>query len=168
MTAEANPFVEPAILIGAEETSAWLKIDQEHLAEFAHSTYLDPAHVDLTPSRNHAMGPELVDGFMLLSLLVYFDFSSPLMRAPGSYGFNYGLDRVRFTAPVFVGEQVRTVRKVVEAESKGPTRLRLVNDITMQVDREQPETVMVARWITMAVDGRAESEQAGPRGGGVE
>jgi acyl dehydratase len=148
-------------VIGAEETSEWLAIDQEHLSEFGHSTYLDPAYVDLTPSRNHAMGPELVDGFMLLSLLVYFEFSSSLMKVPGGYGFNYGFDRIRFTAPVFVGERVRIKRTVVAAESKGATRVRLVTDVTMEVDREQPETVMVARWITMAVDGQAEAAQTG-------
>lgn len=154
-----HPFTDPAALVGAEQTSAWLQIDQEHLSEFGHSTYLDPAHVDLTTSRNHALGPELVDGFMLLSLLVYFDFSSPLVSTEGGYGFNYGLDRVRFTAPVFVNERVRVRRQVVAVEAKGETRMRLTVDVTMEVDREQPETVMVARWVTMAVDGAAESAQ---------
>jgi acyl dehydratase len=157
----AELFVDPSPLVGAEETSAWLTIDQEHLSEFGHSTYLDPAYVDLTPSRNHALGPELVDGFMLLSLLVYFDFSSPLLRTTGGYGFNYGLDRVRFVEPVYVGERVRVRREVVTAEPKSPSRLRLAVDITMEVNREEPETVMVARWITMVVDGQAEAAGVG-------
>ncbi len=153
----SNPFLDLPALIGKEDVTDWLTIDQEHLSEFGHSTYLDSAYVDLTPSRNHALGPTLVDGFMLLSLLVYFDFSSPVVSTTGGYGFNYGLDRVRFVAPVFVNERVRVRRTVVQAEPKGPTRARLVIDVTMEVDREQPETVMVARWITMAVDGSAES-----------
>ena len=154
-------FSDPSALLGSAETSAWLTIDQEHLSEFGHSTYLDPAHVDLTPSRNHALGPELVDGFMLLSLLVYFDFSSPLLRTPGGYGFNYGLDKVRFVEPVFVGERVRVRREVVAAETRSPTRLRLTVDVTMEVDREVAEPVMFARWITMAVDGAAETSPHG-------
>ena len=155
-----NLFATPSSLVGTEDTSEWLQIDQEHLSEFGHSTYLDPTKVDLTPSRNHALGPELVDGFMLLSLLVYFDFSSPIVSTPGGYGFNYGLDRVRFTAPAFVEERVRVRRRVVAAEPKGPTRMRLTIDVTMEVDRKEPETVMVARWITMAVDGNAEASQS--------
>lgn len=151
-------FTTASDLIGFEDTSQWLQIDQAHLSEFGHSTYLDPAYVDLTTSRNHALGPELVDGFMLLSLLVYFDFSSPVVSTPGGYGFNYGLDRVRFTAPVFVDERVRVRRTVVAAEAKGETRMRLTIDVTMEVEREQPETVMLARWITMAVDGAAEAD----------
>lgn len=161
MSPAPNLFADPTPLIGTTTTTAWLTIDQEHLSEFGHSTYLDPAYVDLTPSRNHAMGPTLVDGFMLLSLLVYFDFSSPAVSTPGGYGFNYGLDRVRFTAPVFVGERVRVRRTVVAAEPKSPTRMRLTNDVTMEVDREDPETVMVARWITMAVDGASEEAATG-------
>lgn len=150
-------FADPAAFLGTTTVSEWLEIDQEHLSEFGHSTYLDPAHVDMTPSRNHALGPTLVDGFMLLSLLVHFDFASPTVNVTGGYGFNYGLDRVRFTAPVFVGERVRVRREVVEAEKRSDTRVRLVTDVTMEVDRDQPETVMVARWVTLAVDGDAEA-----------
>ncbi len=157
---QTDPFTNPSILVGRTETSDWLTIDQEHLSEFGHSTYLDDKYVDLTPSRNNALGPELVDGFMLLSLLVYFDFSSPLMYRPGMYGFNYGLDRVRFTKPVFVGERVRIRREIIEAESRGPNRLRVVSDIVMEVDREEPETVMIARWIMMPIDGAGETEGA--------
>lgn len=150
-------FVDPAAFVGATSVSDWLEIDQEHLSEFGHSTYLDPAYVDMTLSRNHALGPTLVDGFMLLSLLVHFDFADPAVKVPGGYGFNYGLDRVRFTAPVFVGERVRVRREVVGAEKRSDTRVRLVTDITMEVDRDEPETVMVARWVTMAVDGGTEA-----------
>lgn len=153
-------FADPTDFVGATSVSEWLEIDQEHLSEFGHSTYLDPAHVDMTPSRNHALGPTLVDGFMLLSLLVHFDFASPTVDVPGGYGFNYGLDRVRFTAPVFVGERVRVRREVVEAEKRSDSRVRLVTDVTMEVDRDQPETVMVARWVTLAVDGDAEAARA--------
>ena len=102
-------------LLGREDVSDWVTVDCEHLREFAHATYLDPAYVDLTPSRNHALGPDLVDGFLLLSLLVHFEFAVPLVRTDGRYGYNYGLDRVRFTAPVFAGQAVRVRREVVDA-----------------------------------------------------
>ncbi|WP_052195364.1 MaoC/PaaZ C-terminal domain-containing protein [Deinococcus radiopugnans] len=142
--------------VGMESLSDWLTIDQEHLSEFSHSTYLDPAHVDLTASRNHALGPELVDGFLLLSLLVYFNFKSPLSSLDGSYGFNYGLDRVRFTSPVFLGEPVRVRRKVTQVVDKTPTRTLVTVDIEMEAGRESPRVVMVARWLYMLVDGNAE------------
>ncbi len=92
-------FDQAEQLLGHQDVSGWLTIDRAHLSEFAHATYLDPAYVDLTPSRNHALGPDLVDGFLLLSLLVQFEFAVPLVQTDGRYGYNYGLDRVRFTAP---------------------------------------------------------------------
>lgn len=142
-------------LTGRTDTSDWLTIDQEHLSEFAKATYLEPERVDLTPSRNHAMGPELVDGFLLLSLLVYFDFASPLLRIAGGYGFNYGLDRVRFTKPLFVGQKVRLHRTVADIEQKSPTRVLVTLDTSLESDKG--ETVMVARWLYLLVDGAAEA-----------
>src|SRR5271166_5047305 len=110
-------------LVGYADVSDWLTVDAEHLREFGHATYLDPAYVDLAPSRNHALGPDLVDGFLLLSLLVHFEFARPLVRTDGRYGYNYGLDRVRFTAPVFAGQAVRVRREVTDVRRKSASRV---------------------------------------------
>ncbi len=143
--------------IGETCVSHWLEIDQEHLSEFGHSTYLDAAYVDLTVSKNNALGPTLVDGFMLLSLLVHFDFAQPVIDIEGGYGFNYGFDRVRFTQPVFVNEAVRVKRTIVEVQEKSPTRHLITYDITLEVQRDEPVTAMVARWIVMSIDGASEA-----------
>lgn len=150
-------FDSPEQLIGMEDTSDWLTVDEEHSKAFAFSTYLDEDYVDLTTSKNHAMGPELLDGFLLLSLLVHFDFAKPMAKTEGGYGFNYGFDRVRFTGPVFVNEAVRLKRTIVDASAKSPTRLLITYDTVMEVNREEPEVVMVARWLALAVDGAAEA-----------
>lgn len=138
-------------LVGTKLESGYLKIDQEHLSEFAHATYLDEEYVDLTVSKNNALGPELVDGFLLLSLLTYFSFDQPLIEVEGAYGFNYGLDKVRFTAPVMVNDEVRVVREITSAVSKTDTRARLVESITMY-KRGFDHHVMVADWVMMYVD----------------
>lgn len=143
-------------LVGRSETSEWLEIDQSHLSDFSRASYLEPDRVDLTPSRNHALGPTLVDGFLMLSLLVYFDFGSPLLRVPGGYGFNYGLDRVRFTKPVFVGDSVRLKRTVADVVRKSETRLLVTLDTELEM-QSTGETAMVARWLYMIVDGQAEA-----------
>lgn len=143
-------------LIGVSDVSDWLEIDQEHLSEFGHSTYLDAQYVDLTVSKNNALGPTLVDGFMLLSLLIYFDFAKPMFQTEGGYGFNYGFNRVRFTEPVFVNESIRVRRTVTDVQEKTPTRQLVTYDIVLEVQRDEPVTAMVAQWIVMAVDGAAE------------
>ncbi|NLC98756.1 MAG: hypothetical protein GX678_06745 [Actinomycetales bacterium] len=151
-------------VIGASDVSDWLVIDQEHLSEFGHSTYLDAQYVDLTISKNNALGPTLVDGFMLLSLLVYFDFAKPMLQTEGGYGFNYGFNRVRFTEPVFVNEAVRVRRTVIDVQQKTPTRQLVTYDVVLEVQRDEPVTAMVAHWIVMAIDGAAElaAESANP------
>ena len=154
-------------LEGRSDTSDWLQIDESHLKDFARATYLEADRVDLTPSRNHAMGPTLVDGFLLLSLLVYFDFSTPLLRVEGGYGFNYGTDRVRFTKPVFVGDSVRLRRTVAGVVRKSPTRLLVTLDCELEV-QSTGETAMVARWLYMLVDGRAEAADDGTTEGQLD
>lgn len=150
-------LTNPEALIGHNETSDWLTIDEEHLKAFAHASYLEADRIDLTPSRNHALGPELVDGFLLLSLLVYFDFASPLFRTEGSYGFNYGVDRVRFTQPVYVGQRVRLHRTVADIKQKTPTRTLATLDTELEVEGSA-KPAMVARWLFMLVDGKSENE----------
>ncbi|WP_019630365.1 MaoC/PaaZ C-terminal domain-containing protein [Actinomadura atramentaria] len=127
--------------------SDWFTIDEEHLRQFSWATYLDDAHVDLTPSRNHPLGSTLVDGFLLLSLLTYFSFKYAPRAGDGGYGFNYGTDRVRFTSPVMLGERVRVESVVVSAVERSGGTL-LTTDNTMYVEgREKP--AMVARWVVL-------------------
>lgn len=153
------PLPDSAELLGHQDVSVWLEMDQEHLSAFAKGSYLEPERVDLTISRNNAFGPTLVDGFLLLSLLVYFDFSSPLASVEGMYGLNYGVDRVRFTKPVFAGDRVRLKRLVVDAKHKSPTRVLLTLDTELEVENSE-QSAMYARWLYMLVDGKAESAEA--------
>ncbi|MCG7439940.1 MaoC/PaaZ C-terminal domain-containing protein [Corynebacterium freneyi] len=146
-------------LVGEVRTSNPLTIDQEHLSMFAKASYLEDEYVDLTTSRNNALGPELVDGFLLLSLLVHFSFDKPFIQVEGAYGFNYGLDRVRFTKPVMVGETVTVTRTVIDARAVGDTRARVVEHVVMTKEGET-DPVMVADWVMLYVDRLAEEAAA--------
>lgn len=127
--------------------SDWFTIDEEHLRRFSWSTYLDDEHVDLTPSRNNPMGSDLIDGFLLLSLLTYFNFKHAPRTQDETYGYNYGLNRVRFTSPVMLGERVRLESTVAAAEPRSGG-VRLTTDNVLHVEgREKP--AMVAQWVTL-------------------
>ena len=88
-------------------TSDWFQLDEDHLRQFSYSTYLDPQHVDLTISKNNPYGADLVDGFWMVSMLLYFNFKYGRRESDKEYGFNYGLNKVRFTAPLMLGERIR-------------------------------------------------------------
>ncbi len=87
--------------------SPWLEITQERIDLFAKA--IDDhqwIHVDRERARSSPYGTTIAHGFLTLSLLshlseITFSFSDRKM------GVNYGLNRVRFTAPVPSGSKVR-------------------------------------------------------------
>src|ERR1700691_5821742 len=113
------PFPSVGELQRVSDVSGWLTIDREHLAGFAFSTYLtaDALGRSLPPSPTH----DLVDGFLLLSLVAHADLALPLLDPTTTYAYNYGLDRVRFTRPVHVGESVRVSRTVTRVRLTTPS-----------------------------------------------
>ena len=63
---------------------------------------------------------------------------------------NYGLDRLRFTAPVFAGSRVRYRSRVLAAEPKGPGRMLLRQEAMMEVEGQEKPAV-VAQLLAMFV-----------------
>lgn len=129
--------------------SDWFTLDHEHLQQFAWSTYLDPAHVDLQVSKNNPFGSDLVDGFWQLSSLLYFHFKYGRRESAGEYGFNYGLNKVRFLAPLMLGQRIRVRAEVVAVEER-PNGLLVTTRNTMEVEgQERP--CMVADLLLLRV-----------------
>ncbi|MDA3145969.1 hypothetical protein JSO19_01075 [Leucobacter sp. UCMA 4100] len=139
-------------------TSPWMTIDEQHLAQFAYSTYLDPDHADLTASKNNPLGSTLVDGFLLTSMLTMFHFNNSPVREPGIYGFNYGMDRVRFTHPVFVGEELRCVATLEKVDERPDGRVLVTTNNVIEL-KHTDKPAMVATWVTLfaTLDGTSEA-----------
>jgi acyl dehydratase len=100
--------------------SEWLEVDQERINRFAEATD-DPQwiHVDPVRAAEGPFGTTIAHGFLTLSLLVRF--WSEVRPDDDQYrmGINYGVNKVRFPAPVPVGSRVRgrfTVAAVEEVE----------------------------------------------------
>ncbi len=97
--------------------SDWFSVDQEMIDAFAHATG-DHQWIHVDPQRAAAgpFGATVAHGFLTLSLL-------PLMGASAfeiqdtRMGVNYGLNRVRFPAPVPVGSRLRGVFKLLSYET---------------------------------------------------
>lgn len=100
--------------------SDWLTVDSEHLSLFARATYMgvdDP--VDHTISGANRLGPDLLDGFLSLSLIIHFNWNLFPFRDPGTWALNYGLNRVRFPEPIYVGDRVRGRFEITRAQERG-------------------------------------------------
>jgi acyl dehydratase len=96
--------------------SDWLEITQERIDTFAEATgdhqwiHVDPARAAAGP-----FGTTIAHGFLTLSLLPEM-FAGAFAVADTRMGVNYGLNRVRFTAPVPVGSRLRGRFKLLAYE----------------------------------------------------
>ena len=108
---------ELAACVGQEvAVSDWLTITQEQVNLFAEATGDHQwIHVDPEKARAGPFGGPIAHGFLTLSLLPKF-FESSLEIVQSRMGVNYGLNRVRFTAPVPVGSRLRARLKLLACE----------------------------------------------------
>ncbi len=134
--------------IGAEiGVSDWIEVTQERIDAFADATedrqfiHVDPAAAAQTP-----FGGTIAHGFLSLSLLSRM--AADVMQMPNTtkMAVNYGLDRVRFIAPLRAGKRVRGRFTQTAAEDKAPGQLLLHHDITVEIEGE-PKPALTAQWL---------------------
>lgn len=87
--------------------SEWITITQEQVNQFAQATGDHQwIHVDVERAKAGPFGAPIAHGFLTLSLIPRF-FDESLQVRQVRMGVNYGLNRVRFMAPVPVGSRLR-------------------------------------------------------------
>jgi len=97
-------------------TSDWLQIDQARIDQFAAVTGDDQwIHVDPVRAAQGPFGTTVAHGFLTLSLLPLF-LSSSYQVGGIRMTVNYGLNRVRFPAPVPVDSRLRAHCKLQSFE----------------------------------------------------
>ena len=119
-------------LVGQEiGVSDWITVDQARIDGFAEATG-DRQWIHVDPERAAAgpFGTTIAHGFLTLSLLPEMG-ASAMQVNDTRMGVNYGLNRVRFTAPVPVGSRLRGVFKLSAFEPiEGGAQLTM--QVTMQ------------------------------------
>jgi acyl dehydratase len=108
---------ELALRVGDEiGTSEWITVDQSRIDAFARATGDHQwIHVDPVRAAQGPFGRTIAHGFLTLSLLP--EMSASAFDVQGlRMGVNYGLNKVRFTAPVLVGSRLRGVFRLVGFE----------------------------------------------------
>jgi acyl dehydratase len=105
-------------LVGQElGCSDWLRVDQQRIDHFAQATGDHQwIHVDAERAASGPFGATVAHGFLTLSLLPLF-FESGFAVDDVKMGINYGLNRVRFAAPVRVGSRLRAHFKLLSFEA---------------------------------------------------
>ena len=111
-------LAELPALVGHEvAVSDWLTVTQEQVDLFAKATGDHQwIHVDVERAKAGPFGAPIAHGFLTLSLLPRF-FETSIEIHNTRMGVNYGLNKVRFTAPVPVGSRLRAHMKLLACES---------------------------------------------------
>lgn len=119
-TAGRRPISSPAALdalVGQEiGISPWLQIDQGRIDRFADATGdRQWLHVEPERAARGPFGTTIAHGFLTLSLLpLLLDAAVEFQHM--KMGVNYGLNKVRFTAPVPVGSRIRVRARLLASE----------------------------------------------------
>ena len=96
--------------------SSWIEIPQERINAFADATDDHQwIHVDAERAKDGPFGGTIGHGYLTLSLLPSASYEV-VPRQGGSMSINYGLNKVRFPAPVPSGSRVRGTFRVVDVE----------------------------------------------------
>jgi len=112
--------------------SSWIDIPQERINAFADATDDHQwIHVDPERAKDGPFGTTIGHGYLTLSLLPVASYE--VIPREGRMGINYGLNRVRFPAPVPVDSRVRVNFEVLTVDEFEGGR-----QVTMQatVERE--------------------------------
>ena len=125
--------------------SPWLEITQERIDLFAKA--IDDyqwIHVDRERAKHSPFGGTIAHGFLTLSLLSHL-IERTFSFADRKMGVNYGLNKVRFTAPVPSGSKIRA-RFTLARYEKLEGGVQVTWSVT--VEREASDKpVMVAEWL---------------------
>jgi acyl dehydratase len=114
--------------------SDWVTITQEDVNLFADATG-DHQWIHVDPERAAAgpFGTTIAHGYMTLSLLPRMQHDMYAVNGV-KLAINYGLNKVRFPAPVPVGSRVRATSSLVDVEDLGDGAAQAVVSTTVEID----------------------------------
>jgi acyl dehydratase len=135
MTTIVNGLDELKALAGADlGSTGWTEITQDRVNLFADATDDHQwIHVDQARAAAGPFGGTIAHGFLTLSMVI--PLFAELLEVRGvSMGVNYGLNRVRFPAPVAVGSKIRLSGALGAVEDAGVNAVQVAADFTIEAE----------------------------------
>lgn len=129
--------------VGQEtHVSDWLTVDQSMIDKFADAT-LDFQWIHINKEKAVAESPfgnTVAHGFLSLSLISYLtgsvDTENP--RFPDiKLGVNYGMNKVRFPAPVLEGSKIRSRTTLLKVEEVAGNGLQATSQVTIEIENQE-------------------------------
>jgi len=136
--------------IGADiGVSDWVTIDQATIDKFAEATGDHQwIHVDVARAKTDMPnGKTIAHGFLTLSLVPRLSATIWTIEKR-SRGLNYGLNKLRFTAPVPVDARVRLKQKLLAADDVKDNGVRLTFENTIEIEG-QTQPALIAEGLSI-------------------
>ncbi|HXG80469.1 MAG TPA: MaoC family dehydratase, partial [Sphingomicrobium sp.] len=127
--------------------SGWIEVGQDRIDQFADATDDHQfIHVDQALAAQTPFGGTIAHGFLSLSLLSRMAADVMLIPDSAKMALNYGLDRVRFLAPVKAGKRVRGHFTLDGVEEKAPGQLLIRQTVEVEIEGEAKPAI-TAQWL---------------------
>lgn len=133
-------------------SSNWVEITQDDVNQFAQCTG-DHQWIHTDPERakkESPFGGPVAHGYLTLSLLASMTMDMGVVPAKTAAALNYGLDKVRFLAPVLVGAKVRLHAKLVSFEKRDNGQYLMKCENTMEIEGSD-KPALIAETLAMLV-----------------
>jgi acyl dehydratase len=132
--------------------SDWVAVDQDRIDAFAACTGdRQWIHVDVERARRESpFGGPIAHGYLVLSLIAAMVMELGVIPPDAATGLNYGLDKVRFIAPVKAGARVRARANVLAVEPQSHGRVLLKLNCTLEIEGEA-KPALVAELLCLLI-----------------
>lgn len=127
--------------------SGWIEVGQDRIDQFADATDDHQfIHVDQALAGQTPFGGTIAHGFLSLSLLSRMAADVMLVPDTTRMAVNYGLDRVRFIAPVKSGKRVRGHFTLDGIDEKAPGQLLIRQTVSVEIE-DEAKPALTAQWL---------------------
>jgi acyl dehydratase len=135
--------------------SDWIAVEQERIEQFAACTGdRQWIHVDVERARRESpFGGPVAHGYLSLALVAPLAMELGVVPPDAAAGLNYGLDKVRFLAPVKAGARVRNRVNVLSVDGQNEGRMLLKLQCTLEIESEA-KPALVAEMLCMLIGKR--------------
>jgi len=132
--------------------SDWVTMSQDRINQFAAPTGDQQwIHVDVDRAKRESpFGGPIAHGYLTLSLVAALVTEIGVIPPDAATGLNYGLDRVRFIAPVRTDARVRMRTALTSAEPQNGGRMLLKLESTLEIEGEA-KPALVAQVLCMLI-----------------
>jgi len=135
--------------------SEWVRIDQGRINAFAECTGDHQwIHVDVERTKRESpFGGPIAHGYLTRSMVASLAMEVGILPKDAAAGLNYGLDKVRFLAPVTVGSRVRLRVVLTGTEPREAGQVIMKTQNTLEVEGSD-KPALIAETLALIIPAR--------------